>query len=141
LLIVSPNRRSKQRSARSSTAPIRSGPSSDDPHEIVYFKRHKSDDHAESIPGRDFIEGCPTKVRATMRAVLIAVASAPPKRFSGGGYWEAMKGDMKGWFEVRVNGPQRRHYRLFCRLDYEAKGQSKPLLAIIDGRDKAFRTD
>lgn len=138
---MSPDRRSKQRSARRSTAPIRRGPSSDDPHEIAYFKRHKSDDPAESNPGREFIEGCPTKVRATMRAVLIAVASAPPKRFSGGGYWEAMKGDMKGWFEVRVNGPQRRHYRLFCRLDYEAKGHSRPLLVVIDGRDKAFRTE
>jgi len=34
---------------------------------------------------------------------------------------------MKGWFEVRVDGPQRRHYRLFCRLDYDAKDQSKQL--------------
>jgi len=53
-----------------------------------------------------------------MNAVLIAVASAAPKRFSGGGYWEAMKGRMAGWFEVRVDGPKRHHYRLFCRLDY-----------------------
>ncbi|CCH73168.1 hypothetical protein BN11_240004 [Nostocoides australiense Ben110] len=47
-----------------------------------------------------------------MRAALIAVASAPPKRFAGGGYWEAMKGEMTGWFEVRVDGPGRHHYRL-----------------------------
>jgi len=52
-----------------------------------------------------------------------------------------MKGDMKGWFEVRVDGPQRRHYRLFCRLDYDAKDQYKPLLVVIDGRAKAFRTE
>ena len=45
------------------------------------------------------------------------VAAAPPKRFAGGGYWEAMKGDMTGWFEVGVDGPRRHHYRLFCRLD------------------------
>jgi hypothetical protein len=32
-----------------------------------------------------------------MRAALVAVAAAPPKRFAGGGYWEAMKGDMTGW--------------------------------------------
>ncbi len=75
-----------------------------------------------------------------MRAVLTAVAAAPPKRFAGGGYWEAMKGDMSGWFEVRVDGPRRRHYRLFCRLDYEAQGMSKPLLVIITGLDKPFRT-
>lgn len=75
-----------------------------------------------------------------MRAALVAVAAAPPKRFSGGGYWEAMKGDMTGWFELRVDGPRRHHYRLFCLLDYEAKGQDKPLLVVIDGRDKPFRT-
>jgi hypothetical protein len=46
----------------------------------------------------------PVKVRATMRAVLVAVAEAPPHRFAGGGCWEAMKGDMAGWFEVRVDG-------------------------------------
>jgi hypothetical protein len=49
-----------------------------------------------------------------MRAVLVAVAGAPPKRFSGGGY---------------------------CLLDYEAKGRSKPLLVVIDGKSKPFRTE
>jgi hypothetical protein len=92
------------------------------------------------VPGRNFLEGCPTKVRATMRAVLVAVAAAPPKRFSGGGYWEAMKGAMSGWFEVRVDGPQRRHYRLFCRLDYDAARRNKPLLVVIAGLDKPFQT-
>ena len=75
-----------------------------------------------------------------MRAVLVAVATSPPKRFAGGGYWEAMKGEMSGWFEVRVNGPQRHHYRLFCRLDYEALGREKPLLVVNTGLDKPFRT-
>jgi len=138
---MSPDRRPKDGPAPRGTAPIRIGPSSDDVHDIVYFQRAKSDDPAGAIPGREFLATCPPKVRATMRAVLVAVASAPPKSFSGGGYWEAMKGDMKGWFEVRVDGPQRRHYRLFCRLDYEAKDQSKPLLVVIDGRAKAFRTE
>ncbi len=75
-----------------------------------------------------------------MRAVLIAVAAAPPKRFAGGGYWEAMRGDMAGWFEVRVDGPKRTHYRLFCLLDYEAQGVDRPLLVVVDGRSKPFRT-
>jgi hypothetical protein len=75
-----------------------------------------------------------------MRAVLAQVAAAPPKRFAGGGYWEAMKGEMTGWFEVRVDGPRRHHYRLFCRLDYDARGRPKPLLAVICGLDKPFRT-
>lgn len=75
-----------------------------------------------------------------MIATLNAVAAAPPKRFSGGGFWEAMHDDMTGWFEVRVNGPNRTHYRLFCRLDYDAIEESKPLLVIIAGLSKPFRT-
>lgn len=71
---------------------------------------------------------------------MSVVAAAPPKRFAGSGYWEAMKGDMSGWFEVRIDGPRRHHYRLFCLLNYEAKGQEKPLLVVVDGRDKPFRT-
>ena len=47
---------------------------------------------------------------------------------------------MRGWFEVRVDGPRRHHYRLFCLLDYAAHGQHKPLLVVVDGRDKPFRT-
>jgi hypothetical protein len=35
-----------------------------------------------------------------MAAVLTAVAAAPPHRFSGGGYWEAMHGEMTGYCEV-----------------------------------------
>ena len=115
-------------------------PSSDDTHSIVYFKRHKDDDPSETSPGRDFLESCPAAVRAKIRAVLVAVAAAPPKSFSGGGYWEAMHDEMTGWFEVRVNGPQRCHYRLFCKLDYRAVGFTKPLLVIFDGRSKPFRT-
>ncbi len=120
--------------------PVRTGPSPDDAHDIVYFRRHKADDPTQSSPGRDALNSYPAKVRATMRAALIAVATAPPKRFAGGGYWEAMKGDMTGWFELRVDGPGRHHYRLFCLLDYDAKGADKPLLVLIDGRNKPFRT-
>jgi hypothetical protein len=122
---------------------VRTGPSSDDAHDVVYFRRHHDDDPAQQAPGRDFLNSCPTKVRATMRAVLLAVAAAPPKRFAGGGYWEAMKGDMTGWFEVRVDGPSRHHYRLYCLLDYDATnpGMDKPLLVVIAGLDKPFRTE
>lgn len=119
---------------------VRTGPSPDDAHEIVYFKRHAKDDVARAEPGRDALQSWPASVRAKVYAVLIAVATAPPKRFAGGGYWEAMKGEMSGWFEVRIDGPKRHHYRLFCLLDYEAKGQDKPLLVVVDGRDKPFRT-
>jgi hypothetical protein len=141
---MSPDKRSKSkarpRKAPPAASPIRVRPSADDAHEITFFRRHHSDDPAAPSPARDFLDICPTKVRATMRAVLAAVAAAPPKRFAGGGYWEAMKGDMAGWFEVRVDGPRRHHYRLFCRLDYEAIGKEKPLLTVITGLDKPFRT-
>ena len=140
---MSPDQSRKLQAARPRPPAIgvRLRPSSDDSHEIAYLHRHKKDDPSQSIPGREFLETCPTKVRATMRAVLVAVATCPPKRFAGGGYWEAMKGEMTGWFEVRVNGSNRHHYRLFCRLDYEAIGRDKPLLVVITGRDKPFRTE
>jgi hypothetical protein len=47
---------------------------------------------------------------------------------------------MSGWFEVRKDGGKRHHYRLFCLLDYDADGMTKPLLVVIDGRDKPFGT-
>ena len=97
------------------------------------------------VPGRTELLSWPAGIRAKLYAVLAAVAGAPPSRFSGGGYWEAMHGDMAGWFEVRVDGPGREHFRLFCQLDYDAvddKGVplDKPYLVIVDGRRKAFRT-
>jgi hypothetical protein len=54
-----------------------------------------------------------------MVAVLHAVRDAPPPAFSGGGKWEAMHDEMAGFYEVRVDGPQRRHYRLFCLLEQD----------------------
>lgn len=116
------------------------GPSSDAVHDVVYFNRHEKDDPEESEPGRDALQSSPASARAKAYAVLVVVAAAPPKRFAGGGYWEAMKGDMSGWFEVRIDGPKRHHYRLFCLLDYDAEGMGKPLLVVVDGRDKPFRS-
>ena len=112
---------------------------------MVYFRRHRDDDPAQSAPGREFLAGCPPNVRAKFRAVLVAVAAAPPYRFAGGGYWEAMHGDMSGWFEVRADGPKpgggkgRHHYRLYCLLDYDAQGAERPLLVVITGLNKPFR--
>ena len=50
-------------------------------------------------------------------AVLDAVAAAPPPQFSGGGKWEAMHGDMTGYYEIRLTGPSREQFRLFCLLE------------------------
>lgn len=143
---MSPDDRARRRRTplrRSTPAPqARTGPSSDDEHEIVFFQRHADDDAERTAPGREALNSYPVKVRATMRAVLAEVAAAPPKRFAGGGFWEAMHGAMTGWFEVRVDGPKRHHYRLFCLLDYEATNpdRTKPLLVVVAGLDKPHRT-
>jgi hypothetical protein len=135
----------RKRAARRGVAkgrrpPVRTLPNPDDPHDIVFFRRHVDDDPKEAIPGREALRSWPATVRAKVQPVLIAVATAPPKRFAGGGKWERMHGDMQGFYEVRVDGPGRHHYRLFCLLDYEAVSRDKPLLVVIDGRDKPFRT-
>lgn len=85
---------------------------------------------------------CPTKVRATIVAVVKAVAESPPPMFSGGGKWEAMHDSMAGYYEVRVDGPGRRHYRLFCLLERDGQrvGLGGPSVVIITGKSKAFRT-
>lgn len=53
-----------------------------------------------------------------------------------------MHGDMAGFYEVRVDGPQRRHYRLFCVLERDgaAVGLGGPSLVLITGKTKPFLT-
>jgi Txe/YoeB family toxin of Txe-Axe toxin-antitoxin module len=110
------------------------------PWRIHFFQRHARDDAAQSVPGRDFLERCP--VTARIAAVLKAVAEAPPNAFGGGGYWEAMHGTMAGYYEVRVDGRDRRHYRLFCLLEREGArlGLGGPSIVVITGLEKPFRT-
>ena len=38
--------------------------------QIHFFKRHRAEDENEIVPGRDFLDACPDKVRAMMVAVL-----------------------------------------------------------------------
>jgi hypothetical protein len=91
----------------------------------------------DTAPGADFLDGCPAKVRGTILAVLDAVAAAPPPSFSGGGKWEAMHGDMGGYYEIRVTGPGREQFRLFCLLEnaeertLSARGLRGPAIAVI----------
>jgi len=96
----------------------------------------------QSVPVREFLDRCPTAVAAKLVAVIKAVAGAPPPAFSGGGKWEAMHGDMSGFYEVRVDGPKRHHYRLFCVLEREGAqvGLGGPSLVLVTGKDKPFRT-
>ncbi len=116
-------------------------PKPDDRYEIAYFCRRRDDDPDQAVPGQKFLASVPPAVEARIRAVVIAVAKAPPHKFAGGGKWEAMSAEMAGIYEVRVDGPPNRtHYRLFCVLDTKAQGRG-PLLVIIDGASKPFRTE
>lgn len=117
------------------------GQSPDDPWVVRYFQRHPDDDPQETKPGQEFLRLCSPKVRAHFFDVLIAVAKAPPHRFAGGGKWEAMHGNMTGYHEVRVTGPGRHQYRLFCLLEAEPPGPDpRPVLIVLTGLDKPFRT-
>ena len=81
-----------------------------------------------------------------MLAVLDAVAAAPPPAYSGGGKWEAMHGDMGGYYEVRATGPGREQFRLFCILEngtaeeLERRGLAGPAIAVLTGMRKPNRT-
>src|SRR5438067_178871 len=109
---------------------------------VHFFQRHAADDPTRAVPARAFLDACPTKVSATMIAVVRAVADAPPPAFSGGGKWEAMHGKMGGVYEVRVDGPSRHHYRLFCVLERDGAqlGLGGRSLVLIAGKEKPFQT-
>ncbi len=112
------------------------------PWRIHFFQRHIDDDPEQAVPAQAFLDTCPDKVSAMMVAVLQAVAAAPPPAFSGGGKWEAMHDEMSGFYEVRVDGPKREHFRLFCILERDGTklGLGGPSIVAIDGRSKPFRT-
>jgi hypothetical protein len=110
---------------------------------VVFFKRHKDDDPDEAQPGQEFLRACPGNVAAKLIAIIDAVVKAPPPQFTGGGMWEAMHGTMGGYYEARTQGPDRRLYRLFCLLEREAPGLSRPSIVVLGGLSKlrgtAFR--
>ncbi len=99
-----------------------------------------------SVPAADFLDRCPSRVAATILAVLDAVATAPPPQFSGGGRWEAMHGEMHGYYEVRTTRPGREHFRLFCLLEngtpteLARRGLDGPAIAVLTGMRKPSRT-
>lgn len=125
------------KAARSQTARVNRTP----PWGIVYYKAPDG-----SVPALDFLDGCPGKIDAEFAAVLDAVAAAPPPQFSGGGKWEAMHGSMGGWHEIRLTGPSREQFRLFCLLENAEdeellkRGLAKPAIAVIAGMRKPWRT-
>ncbi|MDQ6909444.1 MAG: hypothetical protein M3Z84_01465 [Actinomycetota bacterium] len=119
----------------------RSEPALAEPWLVHYFRRHKQDDPARAVPAREFLGACPTEVRAHPVAVIKAVAESPPPRFGGGLQWQAMHGDMKGWFEAR-DRHGRWLYRVFCVLERDgaAIGLGGPSLVLITGMRKPNET-
>ncbi len=99
-----------------------------------------------SVPAAEFLDECPTKIDAQFNAVLDAVAVAPPPQFSGGGKWEAMHGNMGGYYEIRLTGPGREQFRLFCLLEnaepveLRRRGLKGPSIVVINGMRKPHRT-
>lgn len=121
------------------------GPNASEPWAILYFRRHRSDDPAETRPGRVYLNNLPPQIRAQLIAVIKAVADAPPPAHSGGGKWEVMKGDMAGYYQVKADGfenGRRLHYRAFCLLERQtaANGLPGPSLIILDGMTKPYLT-
>ena len=86
----------------------------------------------------EFLDSLPPGVVAKMRAVLEAVAEGPPPSFSGGGMWEAMRGEMAGFYEVRVQGAGANH-RLLCVLDRAADDLGGPSIICVYGFSKPKR--
>jgi hypothetical protein len=108
--------------------------------DIKLFQRHPEDDPARSCPAEEFLNECPDSVAADLIAIIDAVAAGPPPQFRGGGMWEVMHGTMKGYYEARTRGPDRRLYRLFCLLEREAPGLDRPTLVLICGLSKPHRS-
>jgi transcriptional regulator with XRE-family HTH domain len=79
---------------------------------IVYYLTPEG-----AAPALEFLDTCPSTIDAQFTGVLDAVAAAPPPQFSGEGKWEAMHGVMGGWYEIRLTGPGREQFRLFCLLE------------------------
>lgn len=110
-----------------------------EPWRIHFFRRHVDDDADRAVPALEFLDGLPDKIAAEIHAVLEAVAEAPPPSFSGGGKWEAMRDDMAGYYEVRVQGAGRNH-RLFCVLERDAKDLGGSSIVCLGGLSKSPRT-
>ena len=95
---------------------------------------------------QSFLALVPEGVGEHIDSILSALLARDPTRFRGGGYWEAMRGDMRGWFELRCTGPRREQFRLFCLLEngtaeeIAGLGLAGPTIAVITGLRKPHRT-
>ncbi|MDE0067996.1 MAG: hypothetical protein OXN44_14135 [Acidimicrobiaceae bacterium] len=109
------------------------------PWRIHFFQRDVSDDPAEAVPARDFLECLPENLRAKFEAVLKAAAAAPPPKFRGGGKWKAMHGDMSGFYQIGIQGKGMNH-RLVCLLHRPADDNIEPSIVCLGGFSKRRRS-
>lgn len=104
---------------------------------IVYYRSESGE-----APAEEFFNTLPSKIAARFDVVLDTIRDAPPPRFGGGGFWEAMHGTMNGYYEIRITGPGRVQHRLFCILDnadedgLAERGFDEPQIAVINGMSK-----
>ena len=105
---------------------------------IHFFQRERSDDPGEAVPAMEFLSSLPVYVAAKFQDVLQAVAEAPPPSFPGGGKWKAMRGEMGGFYEVRIQGA-RANYRLLCLLASDADDLGGPSIICVYGFSKPKR--
>lgn len=108
------------------------------PWRINFFQRAQSDDPNESIPALNFLEQLLGKIEGQILDVLHAVAEAPPPAFAGGRKWKAMRGEMAGIYEVRVQSEGRNH-RLFCLLVRDAADLGGSSIVCLGGLSKPPR--
>lgn len=112
-----------------------------EPWDVLYYRTADGE-----IPVDAFLDACPVKVRARLMAVLDDVAAAPPPSYSGGGRWEVMRDAMAGFYEVRIKGPGRELFRLYCILENGAKdhltarGLPRPAVVATAGLRKPPET-
>jgi hypothetical protein len=108
---------------------------------VKVFVRHCDDDPQETCPAEEFlVNNCPESVSDDLEAIVDAVAESPPPQFTGGGMWEAMHGEMAGFYEARTRGPGKLLYRLFCILEHDGPGLGGPAIVVIDGLAKPIGT-
>lgn len=88
-----------------------------------------------AVPALAWLESVPDEVEAELMATIDAVAQGPPPQFRGGLRYQAMRGEMTGWFEARTKH-RKTLYRLFCLQDRMAPGLPRPALVLISGGDK-----
>jgi hypothetical protein len=102
------------------------------------------DSRTGRVPAREFLDEVPDEPAAELLATLQAVeGTRPPFAFRGGARWQAMSGDMSGWFEARDKHKQLL-YRLFVRLDRDPPGLPHNAIVVVDGgvkRNESAFTD